>query len=429
MSSEIVWTVKAAACAAILLWGSAGRADTVLVDENLDDGACDFAGCQVAGGQFMSNQGWKVTSYQSQMVFDLSQLVPNGIACGRVEVEFTGFDPISHYHGGSTYVNIVGMYEGAHGSNWTASGNDESQLQVSGRCVRCVEDDPSAWWRDNRLKFKGHSCSWDYESQGYCVGFPDMTAYVPSDNTYDIDWSQTLSAHYVTSVSWDCSGTTYELDDGAHHWTDHGSWTWHPDHADPKPHFRFVFVGRDNKPGNDWIGEALFVRVRVVEHDACNCVQCTPGQVEQQNCGDCGTRQRTCDANGQWSTFGDCQGPDPNDACDTGLQGLCAEGIRVCSDGYLVCQQTYAPKPEQCGDARDNDCDGRVDEGCDGFEIEVRPDESPVSGGPSEPEDQHSGLNVFGGCSAAVRTGTLPGPAVWLWAMMVLVCALRKRKV
>jgi hypothetical protein len=45
-----------------------------------------------------------------------------------------------------------------------------------------------------------------------------------------------------------------------------------------------------------------------------------------------------------------------------GQQGVCAEGTRVCSGGSLTCQQVNFPSAEVC-DGRDNNCNGTVDEG------------------------------------------------------------------
>jgi len=64
----------------------------------------------------------------------------------------------------------------------------------------------------------------------------------------------------------------------------------------------------------------------------------------------------------------DCDGVDDNGdpggggACDTGLFGVCGNGINQCSGGMVVCNQTNFPGAESC-DGADNNCDGAVDEG------------------------------------------------------------------
>jgi alkaline phosphatase len=63
----------------------------------------------------------------------------------------------------------------------------------------------------------------------------------------------------------------------------------------------------------------------------------------------------------------DCDGevddtfPELEDACDTGLEGVCAVGSIVCDQGILECEQTAQPTEEVC-DSNDNDCDGDTDE-------------------------------------------------------------------
>jgi hypothetical protein len=49
-------------------------------------------------------------------------------------------------------------------------------------------------------------------------------------------------------------------------------------------------------------------------------------------------------------------------SCNTGEQGVCAQGTTTCNSGALVCNRTAGPSAEVC-DAQDNDCDGQTDEG------------------------------------------------------------------
>ena len=138
--------------------------------------------------------------------------------------------------------------------------------------------------------------------------------------------------------------------------------------------------------------------------------ECTPGQVETQGCGNCGTQSRTCDASYywgawgactgegpcspnayeeeaccdlgggytmcgthgrtcggdcQWGGWGTCSGPDPNggnNVCWTGECGICNEGRERCDQGCVVCSRINDPVTEIC-DHIDNDCDCDTDEG------------------------------------------------------------------
>jgi len=233
------------------------RADTVLVDEILYDGSCGHSGCTVEGGSFMGG-GFQVTSGDSRLVFDLGQDVP----CGELLVEFTNFDPIDNGHTGE-YVNVLGLYEDDHGNNWSASNADEAQLQIQGTCDQCVN--ASDEWRDYRLKFKAGGCSWDIE------GCEDGNAYVPTQSQYDIDWAATMGEHYTAAASWSCSVLHYEVGDGTHLWSNDEDWAWHPEHADPRPHFRYLFVGKDHSGASRYIDEAIYSYVYLAAHDECDC--------------------------------------------------------------------------------------------------------------------------------------------------------------
>jgi hypothetical protein len=71
----------------------------------------------------------------------------------------------------------------------------------------------------------------------------------------------------------------------------------------------------------------------------------------------------------------DCDGttdegnPEGDRACNTGAVGTCAEGTTRCNGGALLCVRNAQPSIELC-DARDNDCDGSIDEGQPGSGVE-----------------------------------------------------------
>ncbi|MBU1243989.1 M23 family metallopeptidase [Myxococcota bacterium] len=92
---------------------------------------------------------------------------------------------------------------------------------------------------------------------------------------------------------------------------------------------------------------------------------CSPGQTQTQACCDCGSQSRTCTGSCQWPDWGNCWGPDPDGGqavCETGEPGPCAEGRRRCADGCLACVRIYEPRPERC-DLIDDDCTGVADDG------------------------------------------------------------------
>ena len=99
--------------------------------------------------------------------------------------------------------------------------------------------------------------------------------------------------------------------------------------------------------------------------------------------------------------------------CVTGLDGICSAGRATCladHTGFGPCVPTLTGVPEVCADGLDNDCDGRVDNGCT----------TPICLTPGSPEICDNGLDddcdgtIDDGCSGPARyqhCWTLPAVA------------------
>jgi hypothetical protein len=91
---------------------------------------------------------------------------------------------------------------------------------------------------------------------------------------------------------------------------------------------------------------------------------CTPaGASEEEACGFCGTRRRTCRADLSWEPWGECAGagecaPGATEGCATACG---SGGTRRCGDG---CAFGECTPPEETCNLADDDCDGACDEGC-----------------------------------------------------------------
>jgi hypothetical protein len=54
--------------------------------------------------------------------------------------------------------------------------------------------------------------------------------------------------------------------------------------------------------------------------------------------------------------------PGGGQTCTTGLLGECSAGTTKCEQGAIACEQLVGSATEMC-DAKDNDCDGTIDNG------------------------------------------------------------------
>jgi alpha-tubulin suppressor-like RCC1 family protein len=94
----------------------------------------------------------------------------------------------------------------------------------------------------------------------------------------------------------------------------------------------------------------------------------SPGYVEEVDCDDytadtypgapesCNGMDDNCDG------AVDDGNPSGGENCSTGQPGVCAAGMTACTNGSVECQQRQAASAEQC-DGLDNDCDGAADDG------------------------------------------------------------------
>ncbi|MBI2893853.1 MAG: hypothetical protein HYY06_09895 [Deltaproteobacteria bacterium] len=85
-------------------------------------------------------------------------------------------------------------------------------------------------------------------------------------------------------------------------------------------------------------------------------VQCPPDDEPQEE--ECTNFGRDDDCNG---VVDDVAGL--GDECETGLEGVCADGTIECNGIEEVCTPNLAPSPEVCPNELDDDCNGEIDDG------------------------------------------------------------------
>lgn len=90
---------------------------------------------------------------------------------------------------------------------------------------------------------------------------------------------------------------------------------------------------------------------------------CAPGSASSQPCGNCGTQWRSCSSSCDWEGWGACESEGP---CSPGATASCT--TTCSSTGTMTCGGTCRygdclPPAESCN-LTDDDCDGDCDEGC-----------------------------------------------------------------
>ena len=126
--------------------------------------------------------------------------------------------------------------------------------------------------------------------------------------------------------------------------------------------------------------------------------------------------------------------PEAGGACSTGKKGICSTGTKKCLGGKIACVGHNEPGVELCGDNKDNDCDGQVDEpdcGKGGAEAGPAGDSQVVGDGAVVSGDLPGGfdggagpgrasLTLSGGCGCGVGGEGCP-LATLVWVLLVLL--------
>ena len=110
-------------------------------------------------------------------------------------------------------------------------------------------------------------------------------------------------------------------------------------------------TGEETCDGGEWLCSAP---------ESC---ECSPaGETEQQPCGNCGQRGRTCGEDLRWSSWSSCTG---QGECSSGAAGPCTTSCGSTGERTCDSECTWRPcqPPEEICNGVDDDCDGDVDEG------------------------------------------------------------------
>ena len=184
---------------------------------------------------------------------------------------------------------------------------------------------------------------------------------------------------------------------------------------------------------------------------SCSSCECSSGDVDQQACGDCGTKTRTCGSDCQWGGWSACQneGPCSSGATDSQSCGNCGTQTRACNSscqwdawssctGEGVCAAGATQACGTCGGSQtcDSSCQwGACVETCSdagvGVDAGPGPDGS-IPGpdgstpGPDGGGSQGDGPYMVGGCRCDVGSG--PAPAPLLVPLLVLAFLGMRRR-
>ena len=131
--------------------------------------------------------------------------------------------------------------------------------------------------------------------------------------------------------------------------------------------------------------------------------------------------------------------PEAGGSCSTGKKGVCSAGTKKCVGGKVACVGHNEATKERCGDNKDNDCDGQVDEpdcvmkGVDAGPPPIQDGSPPVDLPPGSEPQQPAGdlpvaqkrqaLTLSGGCGCEVG-GEQGMPALLLLVLCLLVWRL-----
>jgi hypothetical protein len=92
------------------------------------------------------------------------------------------------------------------------------------------------------------------------------------------------------------------------------------------------------------------------------CGDCSPGALQEEDCGNCGVRTRTCGNDGRWGGFGACEA---QGECQAGTQRACGNcGRQTCTNActWGACEGGGACAPGEtgsCGDCGNRACNGQ----------------------------------------------------------------------